>query len=129
MNWNKTVASACRYGDIAARIWGTWDILWEDSDDSYQGHATFLARSPDGKEWSFYEWGYGSCSECDEWQGNGFTEEQVEAEMRNTAMWFKDEKTLRNWLAMLDGGAPRQLINAVRCELGMERLPLKAAHG
>lgn len=36
MKWEETIASQCRYGDIATRIWKDWNILWEDSTCDYQ---------------------------------------------------------------------------------------------
>ena len=60
MKWDLTVASHCRYGEEAQDLWGDWDIVWEDSEDNYQGHAKILATK-DGR-WAYYEWNYGSCS-------------------------------------------------------------------
>jgi len=101
MKWAETTANKCRYGDVAATIWGDWDILWEDSESDYQGHATILAAK-DGR-YCFYEWWYGSCSGCDGWESDGLTDEQIVAEMRDTALWLDDEAMLRNWLDMLEG--------------------------
>jgi hypothetical protein len=96
MKWNETTASKCRYGDVAEKVWGDWEILWEDSEADYQGHASFLAKR--GKKYCFYEWWYGSCSGCDGWEASEQTDEQIEAEMRDTAMWFTDKKELAMWL-------------------------------
>lgn len=109
MKWTDTVANKCRYGDIAEKIWGDWNILWEDSEADYQGHASFLAEK-DGK-YCFYEWWYGSCSGCDTWEAKwGYTckdaDVLVEKEMRDTALWLDDEQMLMNWLNMLQGKAP-----------------------
>ena len=139
MEWNKTVASTCRYGEVAERIWGDWDVLWEDSEADYQGHTTILARK--GNKWSFYEWWYGSCSGCDGWESDGKGDDAIEKEMRNTAMWFKSKKELKAWLEMLEGnphsnysmerggalaagidilgGGLLNRVNAVRAVLGM----------
>lgn len=54
MKWNKTRASQCRYGRVAKKIWGDWEIVWEDSEANYQGHATILAKKKN--RYSFYEW-------------------------------------------------------------------------
>ena len=99
MKWNDTTASKCRYGDIAGLIWGSWDILWEDSEEDYQGYADILAHK-NGK-YSFYEWSYGSCSGCDEWEGNNLSKKEIADEMVNTAMWFDDVQELKIWLGML----------------------------
>jgi len=94
MNWNDTVAASCRYGDIARKIWGDWNIVWENSESDYQGHASFLAEK-DG-QYCFYEWSYGSCSGCDNWEAANFSDEQVEADMKDGALWLNSEKELRN---------------------------------
>ena len=101
MKWSETTANKCRYGDVAEKIWGNWEILWEDSEDNYQGHATILAHR--GNRYCFYEWWYGSCSGCDGWESDGLTDEQIEKEMRDTSMWFKNKKELLRWLGMLEG--------------------------
>lgn len=138
--WKETTASQCRYGDVAGQIWGDWSILWEDSEASYQGHASFLAKK--GRRYAFYEWWYGSCSGCDGWKADNATDETIEKEMRDTAIWFNGKGELKKWLTMLSGNAPvsnysmerggalaagidmlsgRLLdrLNAIRAELGM----------
>jgi hypothetical protein len=97
MKWDKTVASSCRYGEVAGRIWGDWDVLWEDSEADWQGHASFLATK-DGK-YAVYEWWYGSCGGCDGWEADGADDDRVEKEMRRDAQWFKSKKA---FLAYVD---------------------------
>ena len=101
LKFSQSVAASCRYGDIASRIWGDWDLIWEDSEENWQGHASFIVSK--GAEFCFYEWHYGSCSGCDGWEADGKGSDEVEAEMRHTAMWFKNKKQLRKWLDMLEG--------------------------
>lgn len=102
MKWNESVASSCRYGEIAGAIWGRWEVLWEDSEADYQGHATILVNK--GRKYAFYEWWYGSCSGCDGWEADGKDDAAIEKEMRDSALWFNSKKELRNWLTMLEGG-------------------------
>lgn len=143
MDWNKTTASTCRYGEIAGGVWGDWDILWEDSEADYQGHASILAKK--GHRYAFYEWWYGSCSGCDGWEADGSSDKEIEKEMRDTAIWFKSKEELKKWLMMLEGSAPisnhnmerggglaagidllggglRERINALRKELSLPTL-------
>ena len=142
--YSKTVASTCRYGEVAERIWGEWEILWEDSEADYQGHASILAKK--GNKYAFYEWWYGSCSGCDGWEADGKDDDAIEKEMRDTALWFDSKKQLKTWLDMLNGdprsnasmerggalaygldflgGGLRDRINAIRKELGMAELPM-----
>lgn len=145
MKWNETTASECRYGDIAGEIWGDWNVIWENSEADYQGHASFVAEK-NGK-YCFYEWWYGSCSGCDGWEADGASDETIEREMRDTALWMDSKEDLKKWLDMLTGnprsnadmsrggglafgidflsGGIRDRINAIRKELGMEPLPEK----
>lgn len=87
MKWNKTIAYQCRYGEVAKRIWGTSEILWEQSYDDYQGAAAILALMPDG-QLCFYEWTYGSCSGCDDWEARCLSNGEIEQEMRDGAVYF-----------------------------------------
>jgi hypothetical protein len=104
MKFSESVASHCRYGDVAEEIWKDWNIIWEDSVDDYQGHASFVLEK-DGK-YVFYEWWYGSCSGCDGWESQGLTGEQIEKEMRETALWLDSKEDLFKWLNMLEGTVP-----------------------
>jgi len=101
MKWDETIATQCRYGDIAGRIWSDWEIIWEDSEADYQGHASIVATK-DGK-WALYEWWYGSCSGCDGWESDGKDEDEIEAEMRKDALWFDDFKAFCDWFTGLKG--------------------------
>ena len=144
--WNETIASQCRYGDIAGKVWGNWTIIWEDSEEDYQGHASILAKK--GNKYCFYEWWYGSCSGCDGWEADGLSDTAIETEMRNTALWLDSKQELKKWLNMLTGKDPRSnvsmkrggalaygidmlrggivdRINAIRQELGMKPLTIK----
>jgi hypothetical protein len=104
MKFQDTVAYRCRYGDNAEKIWGEWNILWEDSEADYQGHASILAER-EGR-YCFYEWWYGSCSGCDTWESAGLSDFDIEDEMRKTAMWFDSQEELKTWLEMLEGRTP-----------------------
>ena len=95
MKFNETVASKCRYGDNAENIWGDWNVLWEDSEDDWQGHAAFLAEK-DGK-YVYYYWSYGSCSGCDNWESEGLNTEQIEKEMLKEATFFDNIKQYKKF--------------------------------
>lgn len=87
MKWDETIASRCRYGEQAGAIFGEADIIWEDSEDDYSGSADVLALLPDGR-FCHYEWSYGSCSSCDDWEADGLTDEEVVDVMRRDAVYF-----------------------------------------
>ena len=104
MRWDETVASRCRYGDEAGAIFGDAEILWECSTDDYQGSANLLARMPDGR-FVHYEWTYGSCSGCDEWEARRLEGEAISEEMRQSANWFDSAETLKRYLRLDDPDA------------------------
>ena len=87
MKWDETIANECRYGYNARNIWGDSEIIWEYSEADYQGGASFLAIDPNGI-FSFYEWSYGSCSGCDDWENRELSDEEIEIEMRSDAVYF-----------------------------------------
>ena len=99
MKWDETTASKCRYGRIAGRIFGDAEIIWESSEADCQGHANILAAMPDGT-FVHYEWTYGSCSGCDEWESKDMTDELVEAEMRETMAVLKSREICARYLQL-----------------------------
>jgi len=102
MKWEETEADKCRYGEIASRIFGEAEIIWERSEAGYQGSANVLAAMPDGT-FVHYEWTYGSCSGCDEWEARGLSDDEVEQEMRSAMAVLKDVETLRKYLHLTEG--------------------------
>lgn len=100
MKWNETIASKARYGDVAERIFGNAEILWEESTNDYQGNCNVLAKLPDGKI-AHYAWDYGSCSGCDSWEKSGMSDDDIEAEMRRTMATFSDEWAAHSYLRNL----------------------------
>jgi len=37
----------------------------------------------------FYEWSYGSCSGCDDWEARRLSDVEIEREMRDSAVYFE----------------------------------------
>ena len=101
MKWTDTTASMCRYAEVAARIFGDAEIIWEDSVRDYQGEVCLLARLPDGR-YVHYAYDYGSCSGCDEWEDRDFSDDQIEAEMRREMAVLPNGRCLARYLH-LDG--------------------------
>jgi hypothetical protein len=101
MQWDETVASRCRYGDVAGRLFDGADVIFESSEDDYQGFANVFAQLRDGR-FCHYEWTYGSCSGCDEWEDRGLSDDEIEAEMRRAAVFFEDVATVRRYLNLAD---------------------------
>lgn len=99
MNWKDTVAARCRYGKVAERIFSDANIIFEDSLDDYQGYANVFAAMPDGT-FVHYEWTYGSCSSCDEWEARELDDNSIEKEMRSSMAVLKDRETARRYLRL-----------------------------
>jgi len=97
MKWCESTASHCRYGDVAGRIFGDGCVIWESSQDDYQGCANVLVALPDGT-FAHYEWTYGSCSGCDEWEDRCLSNDQIEQEMRNGMAVFPTVEVLYKYL-------------------------------
>jgi len=99
--WADTIASGCRYGDVAERIFKDAEIIWEHSEADYQGYANVLARLKNG-HFIHLSWTYGSCSGCDEWEARGLSDDDVEQEMRRSMGVFKTQKHLRKYCHLED---------------------------
>jgi hypothetical protein len=104
MTWDETIASRCRYGDVAGRLFDGATILHEDSEDDYQGHADVIAVLRDGR-FCHYRWDYGSCSGCDEWEDRGLTDDEIEDEMRRDAVYCDDADTFAKYIGWDDASA------------------------
>lgn len=100
MKWADTVASNCRYANIAEEIFGEAEIIAERSDDGYQGYVNVLAKLPDGR-YCHYEYSYGSCSGCDTWEATEATGEQILAEMKRDAVYFDSLNELDAYFAIV----------------------------
>lgn len=138
MNYYDTIARTCRYGDVAETVFGDFDVLWENSESDYQGHASIFAKSLDGG-YVAYEWTYGSCSGCDGWEADGTSDDAIAKEMRDSAVWLADVSELGRWYLMLEKAYnentgwrdyydQRGKLNAIRKELGLEPLPEKESN-
>jgi hypothetical protein len=106
MEYRDSIAARCRYGEHAGAVFGQdAEVIFEASTDDYQGSANVLLRMADGR-FAHFEWTYGSCSGCDEWEDRGLSDEQIEQVMRDTAVWFDDEETLARYLRAEDPEQP-----------------------
>lgn len=99
MRLAESVAAEARWGDVAVEVFGSdAEVIWEASTADYQGSCNVLLRLTDGR-FAHYEWTYGSCSGCDEWEG---MEADVPRIMRDTAVYFDDVATLARYLRLED---------------------------
>lgn len=102
MLFKDSIAASCRYGDNAVSVFGPEALLiWEHSENDWQGFANILVKTTDGR-FAHYEWTYGSCSGCDEWESSGLSDGEIEKRMRDAAAWFDDIGVLRRYLKLED---------------------------
>lgn len=95
----KTVAASCRYGDEACDVFVDALIIFEKSEADYQGFANIFGLLPNGK-YFHYEWSYGSCSGCDEWEARNLSYEEIKQEMRNGANFFDSIDDVKKYLRL-----------------------------
>ncbi|RJO62630.1 MAG: hypothetical protein C4542_03005 [Dehalococcoidia bacterium] len=107
MKWDETVAFSCRYGSEAATAFPNAEIIWEHSEADYQGFANILGRLSDGR-FFHYEWTYGSCSGCDEWESAGYGDDEIVKMMQEAAVYFDDINVLSRYL-QLDEATTRDM--------------------
>lgn len=117
MKWNETEASRYRYGDVIGTLFEGAEVIWERSlGDDYEGSANVLALMPGGF-FVHYEWVYGSCSSCDEWEALGLTDEQIRDDVQRSWAVLKDAATLRRYLH-LEGEFERARTTTTRMKAG-----------
>ena len=46
MKWEDTVANRCRYGHLLEKAFPNANVIWERSEDDYQGMVNFIAILP-----------------------------------------------------------------------------------
>ena len=96
MKWEDTIAYSCRYGDEAKLAFKDATIIWENSEADYQGYANIFGKLPNGK-FFHYEWSYGSCSGCDEWESAGLSGKEIVKTMQEAAVYFDNVDTVKRY--------------------------------
>lgn len=127
MKLKNSIAAKCRYGEEALRVFGEEsELIWECSEEDYQGNANILVRIDDlGRElFIHYEWTYGSCSGCDEWEGRDLTDFEIRQEMMRDCNVFDSREKLEKYLGLEDAQAeiPRSTSLKNGSVLGMMRI-------
>jgi hypothetical protein len=93
MKYEETIAAECRYGDIIAEIFEDAEILGEDSvADYYHGYAKVYARK--NGHYIMYEWTYGSCSGCDDWEHRGLSYKEILKEVKRDMLKLNKQQFL-----------------------------------
>ena len=72
------------------------ELVYVAGEAGYQGDEVIVAKLDDGS-WLFYEWVYGSCSGCDEWERANLDGEALHDVIR-TQMHPVDAETFADWL-------------------------------
>ncbi len=117
MDFKNTTAFKCRYGDNVCNVLGKYDILWEDSENDYQGHGRVFGKLD--YEYCYYTWYFGSCSVCDDFEARGLNGDQIESEIKRETLFFHGADELKTWLEMLkkDGNKTDSKIEIVEKEI------------
>ena len=91
----------CRYGSAALRVLEGWEILWCEYDDDYQGECTIFATHFETGRYRILHWDWGSCKDCDLWESQGLTEEQIGRDMLSLCADFSSYESLIEWELMV----------------------------
>ena len=82
----------CRYADILEAVvekLNGVEILYLEYVSNYQGDVDIAVLLEDGRVFT-YEYSYGSCFGCDDWEARELSDEEIENEMIEGAAIFKD---------------------------------------
>ncbi len=66
---------------------GSKELLHKDYESDYQGYVDISVLLEDGRVYS-YKYYYGSCSGCDEWESDNYSDEQIVQIMIDEATFF-----------------------------------------
>ncbi len=91
--------SGCRYGDnlfnVLCRL-NTKEIMRSNYENDYEGFVDVDALLDDGRVFS-YNYSYGSCGGCDEWESRELTDAEVENTMMQEATYFDNIAQYNEW--------------------------------
>ena len=93
------MVEGARYSEVFEKVindLGGTDVLRLDYESDYQGYVDIDVRLLDGRVFS-YQYSYGSCSGCDDWEARDLTDDQVEAEMLRDATIFDGIEPYERW--------------------------------
>ena len=82
MKLSDSEAVKCRYGDCIAKKWLDSEVLFDLSENSYQGTVLVALVIPDDPvHVRVIEYSYGSCSGCDDWESRDLSDAQIAKEI------------------------------------------------
>lgn len=76
------------------------EVLRLDYDSDYQGYVDIDVLLEDGRVFSYMYW-YGSCSGCDEWEAEGFSDEEIIKIMTDEATFFNNKTDYDKWRSII----------------------------
>jgi hypothetical protein len=88
-----------RYGDILEDVLSFLngkEILYKSYEDDYQGYVDVDMLLSDGRVFSYY-YSYGSCSGCDEWEAEEYSNEKIKVIMIQEATFFDNIDMYNEW--------------------------------
>ena len=84
---------SCRYAEILEEYLNSINakkILDQRYESDYQGFVDISVLLEDGRVFS-YEYWYGSCSGCDEWESQDYSDDKIKEIMEVEATFFDNE--------------------------------------
>jgi len=99
----KPKMTECRYGEILNGLIGEYDeIFLYAAEADYQGYVK-VAWGPgeydyQDKNYYFYEYSYGSCSGCDDWESRGLSNLEIAKEMIEGTVKFEKKEDFIKFL-------------------------------
>jgi hypothetical protein len=73
------------------------EVLRLEFEANYQGHVDIDVLLSDGRVLS-YEYWYGSCSGCDEWESRDLSDEEIVSTMEQEATIFDNLEQYNEWI-------------------------------
>lgn len=88
-----------RYSEILEQVigeLGAVKMLREEFEDDYQGYVDIDVSLNDGRIFS-YQYSYGSCSGCDEWESLNLNDDEIKEIMKTEATIFDNIDQYNKW--------------------------------
>ena len=98
-SYNNSKYKICRYSDNALEVLRGKYLLEDVSDNCpYQGCLEVYCYDKDKKTIIYLEYGYGSCSGCDDWERRDLSYEEIVKEIKDLILEIKIEDLLKKEL-------------------------------
>lgn len=100
VKFSDSTAVECRWSEFVSELFHDWEIIWDASENHYQGEVKFLAHK-EGR-FAYLTYNYGSCSGCDPWED--LPEDEVRADFKNLVEYFENVTELKKFADQVNYG-------------------------